>query len=163
MSESNSKYKRLENLLKPKRFREADEETAKIMVEIANKQSDGWLRAEDAEKFPHQELLTIDDLWLRYSQGKFGISIQQQIYKNLGGTKEYSPSIWISFGDRTGWRHNGYWLSYNSIMSLYYDDLWSLYAPKGQLPLLGGWEQWGCEVGMFFPPLHSLPSLTSLE
>ncbi|MEB3145320.1 MAG: GUN4 domain-containing protein, partial [Cylindrospermopsis raciborskii 1523720] len=78
--------------------------------------------------FPCKELRTIDNLWLRYSQGKFGISVQQEIYKNLGGTKEFNIEVWESFGDRVGWRKQGSWL--------YYKDLnFSLSAPTGQLPL----------------------------
>ncbi|WP_258316433.1 GUN4 domain-containing protein [Cylindrospermopsis raciborskii] len=44
---------------------------------------------------------TIDNLWLKYSQGKFGISVQQEIYKNLGGTKQ----LMRMYGDpsETGW------------------------------------------------------------
>ncbi|BAZ91006.1 serine/threonine kinase [Raphidiopsis curvata NIES-932] len=82
-----SKYLRLETLLKAQMFKEADEETEKVMLAVANRQSEGYLRVEDAENFPCKELRTIDNLWLRYSQGKFGISVQQEIYKNLGGTK----------------------------------------------------------------------------
>ncbi|NLQ04565.1 GUN4 domain-containing protein, partial [Cylindrospermopsis raciborskii] len=74
---------------------------------------EGWLRREDAEKFPCKELRSIDQLWLKYSRGKFGISVQQQIYQSLGGTKEYNRDVWRSMGDRVGWRQGGYWLSYS--------------------------------------------------
>ncbi|OHY42758.1 hypothetical protein BCV63_09320 [Cylindrospermopsis raciborskii CS-508] len=74
-----SRYTKLETLLKSQDFREADIETAKVMLAVANRQSEGWLRIEDAENFPCKELRTIDNLWLKYSQGKFGISVQQEI------------------------------------------------------------------------------------
>ncbi|MGC8452338.1 MAG: GUN4 domain-containing protein [Cylindrospermopsis raciborskii] len=34
---------------------------------------------------------TIDELWLEYSRGKFGISVQQEIYRSLvnGYMEEY--------------------------------------------------------------------------
>ncbi|MFM6026910.1 MAG: GUN4 domain-containing protein, partial [Dolichospermum sp.] len=76
-----SKYTQLETLLKAQNFREADEETERVILAVANRQSEGWLRIEDAENFPCKELRTIDNLWLKYSQGKFGISVQQEIYK----------------------------------------------------------------------------------
>ncbi|UJS06188.1 GUN4 domain-containing protein [Cylindrospermopsis raciborskii] len=122
-----SRYTKLETLLKAQDFREADLETDRVMLAVANRQSEGWLRIEDAENFPCKELRTIDNLWLKYSQGKFGISVQQEIYKNLGGTKQYDENVWRSFGDRVGWRKQGSWL--------YYKDLnFSLSAPTGQLP-----------------------------
>ncbi|UJS06184.1 GUN4 domain-containing protein [Cylindrospermopsis raciborskii] len=131
-----SRYTRLETLLKAQNFREADEETARVMLAVANRQSEGWLRIEDAENFPCQELRTIDNLWLKYSQGKFGISVQQEIYKNLGGTKQFDVNVWSSFGDRVGWRKQGSWLDYKDLN-------FSLSAPTGHLwvaPLEGDGE-----------------------
>ncbi|PNK01614.1 serine/threonine protein kinase [Cylindrospermopsis raciborskii S07] len=123
-----SRYTKLETLLKAQNFREADEETEKVMLAVANRQSEGSLRIEDAENFPCKELRTIDNLWLKYSQGKFGISVQQEIYKNLGGTKQFDVNVWDSFGDRVGWRKNGSWLD------SYSDFNFSLSAPTGHLP-----------------------------
>ena len=121
-------YRRLETLLKAQNFREADLETYRVMLAVVNRQRQGYLKIEDAENFPCKELRTIDNLWLKYSQGKFGISVQQEIYKNLGGTKEYDENVWRSFGDRIGWRSEGSWLYYNELN-------FSLSAPTGQLPV----------------------------
>jgi hypothetical protein len=128
---TSSKYTKLETLLKAKKFKEADEETRIVMLAVANRQSEGWLRIQDAEKFPCEELRTIDNLWLKYSEGKFGISVQQEIYKSLGGTKQYDKKVFESFGDRIGWRSAGSWLSYNNLN-------FSLSAPTGQLPRARG-------------------------
>ncbi|UJS06236.1 serine/threonine-protein kinase [Cylindrospermopsis raciborskii] len=133
-----SRYTQLETLLKAQNFREADEETARVMLAVANRQSEGWLRIEDAENFPCQELRTIDNLWLKYSQGKFGISVQQEIYKNLGGTKQFDVNVWRSFGDRVGWRKQGSW----PIWLDYKDLNFSLSAPTGHLPTTGGGVGW---------------------
>ena len=133
------RYTKLETLLKAQDFRGADRETDSVMLAVANRQSEGYLRVKDAAKFPCKELRTIDNLWLKYSQGKFGISVQQEIYKSLGGTKQvFDVNVWKSFADRIGWISGGSWLSY--------DDLnFSLSAPTGQLPvgvvILSGW--WG--------------------
>ncbi len=97
------------------------------MLEVANRQGSGYLRKEDAEKFPCKELRSIDQLWLKYSGGKFGISVQQQIYQSLGGTKEYNEKVWESMGDRVGWRQGGQWLSYRDLN-------FSQTAPSGHLP-----------------------------
>jgi hypothetical protein len=109
------RYAKLETLLKAQDFRAADEETTRVMLAVANRENEGWLRTEDAEKFPCKELRSIDKLWLKYSGGKFGISVQQQIYQSLGGTKEYNRDVWRSMGDRVGWRQWGQWLSYRDL------------------------------------------------
>jgi V8-like Glu-specific endopeptidase len=87
------RYAKLETLLKAQDFRAADEETDKVILAVANREREGWLRTEDAEKFPCKELRSIDKLWLKYSGGKFGISVQQQIYQSLGGTKEFNYDV----------------------------------------------------------------------
>ena len=120
-----SRYARLETLLKAQDFRAADRETDKVILAVANRE--GWLSKEDAEKFPCKELRSIDQLWLKYSRGKFGISVQQQIYQSLGGTKEYNRDVWRSMGDRVGWRQRGQWLSYRDLN-------FSQTAPSGHLP-----------------------------
>ncbi|WP_258005450.1 GUN4 domain-containing protein, partial [Cylindrospermopsis raciborskii] len=125
------RYTKLETLLKSQDFRKADIETAIVMLAVANRQSEGWLRTEDAENFTCKELRTIDNLWLKYSQGKFGISVQQEIYKNLGGTKQFDVNVWRSFGDRVGWRKDGSWLKYSDLNNF------SLSAPTGHLPWVG--------------------------
>ncbi|WP_102947629.1 GUN4 domain-containing protein, partial [Cylindrospermopsis raciborskii] len=128
---TSSRYTKLETFLKSQDFREADLETDRVMLAAANRQSEGWLRIEDAENFPCKDLRTIDNLWLKYSQGNFGISVQQEIYKNLGGTKKFDSNVRISFGERVGWRKQGSWLNYSELN-------FSLSAPTGHLP----WLRW---------------------
>ncbi len=43
-------FLKLDSLLKYQNFREADLETTKIMLKVANREREGWLRREDAEK-----------------------------------------------------------------------------------------------------------------
>jgi hypothetical protein len=120
-------FSKLNSLLQAQNFEEADLETRKIMLAIAKREKEGWLRREDAEKFPCKELRSIDQLWLKYSRGKFGISVQQQIYQSLGGTKEFNYHVWRSMGDRVGWLRGGNWLSYRNLN-------FSQTAPSGHLP-----------------------------
>ena len=108
-------YTKLRDLLVAKNWKEADLETNKRMLEVAGRESQGWLRVEDVENFPCQDLGTIDKLWVEYSDGKFGFSVQKQIYQDLGGTKDYDYKVWQSFGDKVGWRKGGSWLSYSDL------------------------------------------------
>jgi hypothetical protein len=133
-------YTNLERLLKAQDFRAADIETYKVMLAVANRESEGSLRIEDAEKFPCKELRSIDKLWLKYSGGKFGISVQQQIYQSLGGTKEFNYDVWESMGDRVGWRQGGKWLFSHR------DINFSQTAASGHLPV--GCPHWLCWHGL---------------
>ncbi|MDE5124016.1 MAG: GUN4 domain-containing protein, partial [Trichodesmium sp. St19_bin1] len=108
-------YTKLRDLLVAKNWKEADLETDKKMLEVAGRESQGWLRVEDVENFPCQDLGTIDKLWVKYSGGKFGFSVQKQIYQDLGGTKDYDYKVWNSFGDKVGWRKGGEWLDYSNL------------------------------------------------
>ncbi len=142
-------FLKIDSLLKSQNFREADLETTKIMLKVANREREGWLGTEDAEKFPCKELRSIDQLWLKYSRGKFGISVQQQIYQSLGGTKGYNEDVWRSMGDRVGWRQEGKWL-------LWKDLNFSQTAPSGHLPADVWVERGGGGGGVgYFPPVQT--------
>jgi serine/threonine protein kinase len=151
LSTTPARYTKLEDLLKAQNFREADDETNKLMLEVANRKNEDWLTTEDAEKFPCEELRTIDNLWLKYSQGKFGISVQQDIYQNLGGTKKLDLNVWRSFGERVGWRINNQWLKHSNLN-------FSLSAPNGHLPVIGelGFGRWS---GNLLPPINQCRTL----
>ncbi len=43
-------YTNLESLLQAQNFRAADEETCQVMLAVANREREGWLRTEDVEK-----------------------------------------------------------------------------------------------------------------
>ncbi|MDE5089238.1 MAG: GUN4 domain-containing protein, partial [Trichodesmium sp. St16_bin2-tuft] len=108
-------YTKLRDLLVAKDWKEADLETNKRMLEVAGRESQGYLDIEDVKNFPCQDLGTIDKLWVKYSGGKFGFSVQKQIYQDLGGTKDYDYKVWNSFGDKVGWRKGGEWLDYSNL------------------------------------------------
>jgi serine/threonine protein kinase len=108
-------YTKLRDLLVAKNWKEADLETYNRMLEVAGRKFERHLDIKDAENFPCQDLGTIDKLWVKYSGGKFGFSVQKQIYQDLGGTKDYDYKVWESFGDKIGWRKGGSWLSYSNL------------------------------------------------
>ncbi|MBD2602075.1 GUN4 domain-containing protein [Microcystis viridis] len=134
-SEKGIDYRKLRDLLEQQQWKEADEETRVVMLQGANRRSEGWLRVEDMDNFPCEDLRTIDQLWVKYSGGRFGFSVQAKIYRELGGTRQYNRRVWDAFGDRVGWRVNNSWIFYNDVT-------FDLKAPLGHLPgqriLLGG-------------------------
>ncbi|MBD1214905.1 MAG: GUN4 domain-containing protein [Dolichospermum circinale Clear-D4] len=109
-------FQKLEALLKAGKWRDADLETWKLMLKLTKREREGWLRVDDVKNFPRQELRKMDQLWVKYSNGKFGFSVQKQIWLELGGKLDGEPD-WDTFyklGSRVGWRKNDAWLSYDS-------------------------------------------------
>jgi len=120
-------YTNLRDLLAAKKWKEADEETTRAMLQAAKREKEEWFRVEDIDNFSCEDLRMIDQLWLSASKGKFGFSVQKEIYESLGGTREYNREVWNKFGNRVGWRKGGSWL-YSSDLT-YSDE-----APKAHLP-----------------------------
>jgi uncharacterized caspase-like protein len=130
-------YTKLRDLLATGEWQKADEETLKKMLKAAGRTKEKWLRIEDIDRFPCEDLRTIDQLWVKYSNGRFGFSVQKRIYESLGGTREYDEEISEAFGDRVGWRVNNTWL--------YYNELKFYTQQRGHLPV--GWGYWVGEWG----------------
>ncbi|GAB4365399.1 MAG: hypothetical protein Kow00121_01870 [Elainellaceae cyanobacterium] len=98
---------------------------------ISGWQARGWhLTVRDIEHFPCADLQTIDRLWGQYSNGRFGFSAQQQVWRQVEGKVE-------AFGNRVGWRGNNAWIDYDSAT-------FTLEAPNGHLPMMPliGWWCW---------------------
>ncbi len=120
-------YTQLRDLLAAGKWREADQETGRVMLAVARRKKEGWLNAVHIDNFPCEDLSIMNQLWVKYSHGRFGFSEQKRIYQSLGGTRSYDEKIWQGFGDRVGWRRGEEWL--------YYKDLtFNLSAPVAHLP-----------------------------
>jgi hypothetical protein len=103
------------------------------MLAVAKREKEGWLDEGSIDNFPCADLRTIDQLWVKYSGGKFGFSVQKRIYQGFGGTRKYDREIWEKFGDKVGWRKGGDWL-------YYIDITFDKKAPEGHLPCLALWR-----------------------
>ncbi len=109
------RYQRLERFMKNEQWQEADYETYQVMIEILGTEEGNCLRKEELLNFPCEDLLAIDELWVKHSQGKFGFSIQKEIIKNCGykleGSDPPTMIVWYDFLDQVGWRNKktGVW------------------------------------------------------
>ena len=101
---------KLEDYLKNQQWQKADRETSRVMLQTMGQEEDAYLLTNDIENFPCADLRKIDQLWVKYSKGKFGFSVQKKIYQSLGGTKEYDWKVWETFGEKVGWSKGGQWL-----------------------------------------------------
>ncbi len=128
-------YTRLRELLANQEWKEADEETAQAMLKVAGREEEGYFTIENIDNFPCEDLRIIDRLWVKYSNGKLGLSVQKEIYQERGG-------IWKKFGDTVGWREQGGWKSYEELN---WKSPTAPNAPQGHLPVSwreatrGGW------------------------
>ena len=111
-SEKNVDYTRLRNLLAAVNWKEADEETLAVMLKAAGRELEGWLDTESIEKFPSTDLRTIDRLWIKYSDGHFGFSVQKRIWESVGGKPgQHNYKIYKKFCYRVGWSVEGEWIT----------------------------------------------------
>jgi hypothetical protein len=80
-SEFEEEYKHLENFLMCKKWINADIQTNKLMLKIADREIQGWMGIEEWNIFPCRDLKMIDKLWHDHSQGHFGFSTQKNIWE----------------------------------------------------------------------------------
>ena len=106
---------KLEDYLKNQQWQKADRETSRVMLQTMGREEDGYLSINDTENFPCADLRKIDQLWVKYSKGKFGFSVQKKIFHSLGSTKEYDPKVWKTFCEKVGWMKGGNWLKYEEF------------------------------------------------
>lgn len=133
---------RLKKLFELGKLKDADFETKRLLLELAGRDKEGWLRPQDVESFSPQSLSAIDQLWNKHSDGRFGFSAQSRIWRNLGCNS--SASIFTQtisenqFGQSVHWRVGNVWLSPWDLFK--YD----FQTPQGSLPreyifALSGW------------------------
>jgi serine/threonine protein kinase len=120
-------YQRLHDLLTAQNYREADQETWHLMLQATERQVEGCLELRSLRQFPQADLTTIDQLWQQSSQGRFGFTVQKQMYRSLGGKMAFDYRVWVTFGQQMGWWSQGEWLSYRHLN-------FRSQAPRGSFP-----------------------------
>ncbi len=130
-------YAKLRDLLKGQEWQAADRETADRMCEVMGAPAEEilstdrrcYLTIENVKNFPCQDLQTIDRLWVKYSNGHFGFSVQKKIWQEC--SSPISPDKdWDRFRVKVGW--NGTGTEYVDYFKLKFDPKKS---PMGELPI----------------------------
>ena len=130
---TSAKYQTLEALMQKGEWREADQETYRLMITTVGKEEGQWFDRKDLEEFPCEDLLELDRLWVKYSRGKFGFSVQKRIWVEVGGKLDFGEdenaaiAAYKKMSDRNGWRVEGEYISYNQLT-------FNTTAPTGHLP-----------------------------
>ncbi|MDX2272145.1 MAG: GUN4 domain-containing protein [Cyanobacteriota bacterium] len=117
-------YRLLRQQLAQQQFQAADQLTLQLLCQAAGSLAAkrGWLYFTEVEGIPAEDLRTLDQLWLKSANGKFGFSVQRQLW--LAVNKD-----WDKLWPIIGWKQGNHWTRYPQEFT------WDPSAPKGHLPL----------------------------
>jgi hypothetical protein len=123
-SERNNDYSTLQKLLAQQDFEAADRLTLQKLCELAGPAAvqRKWVYFTEVSSLPVTDLQTINSLWLVHSEGKFGFSVQREIWLSVG-------KDWDKLWPKIGWKSANNWTRYPQAFT------WNLNAPRGHLPL----------------------------
>lgn len=144
-------YTYLSELMSMGRWREADQETDRILLRVSGRQQAEFLDLDSLATFPCTDLQTLDQLWNRFSGGQFGFTVQMTIWAKSGDSFQ-------RFADRVGWREADLYQGYGDLefdpsqaaegalpfaavlrgeqMALYRDQDWWLYRDREHFQML---------------------------
>ncbi|XP_054812314.1 tetrapyrrole-binding protein, chloroplastic [Prosopis cineraria] len=114
-------------------FRQADEETRRLIIVLAGDaaQKRGYVFFSEVQFISETDLKTIDELWRQYSDNKFGYSVQKRIFEKTERdfTKFFLKLGWMKKLDTEVEQYN-----YRSFPT---EFMWELNddTPEGHLPL----------------------------
>ena len=118
-------YSSLQQALLEERFEDADRLTSVFLRKLAGEQAErrGYVYFSEVMPMSGLDLVTMDRLWIAYSQGRFGFTVQARLLATLNGRYD---KLW----PRIGWKQEGVWTRYPGAFD------WSLKAPEGHMPLI---------------------------
>jgi hypothetical protein len=134
-----SKFAKLEELLRSGQWEAADYETYVLMIRAVGKDEGQFFTRRELEEFPCEDLLEIDRLWVDASQGHFGFSVQKRIWQECNSPGDYGED-WDRFCVRVGWQNE------EATAYVDYENLKKhpAFSPVGELPVRGvGLVVWG--------------------
>ncbi|MEM8504861.1 MAG: GUN4 domain-containing protein [Cyanobacteria bacterium P01_D01_bin.1] len=135
-----ARYADLERYLKNKEWEAADEETYRLMIAEVGKEEGQWFKREDLLNFPCEPLRVINGLWVTHSGGRFGFSVQKDLYLKCGGIADgkHYEGAWKKFCQQNGWMKS------NELSNVRYDTS----SPLGHIPVCSSLEvYWGSVIG----------------
>jgi hypothetical protein len=124
-------YSRLRDLLHQQAWQEADMETEAVILKTLDRDMQPVTVA-TVQHLPAVDLATIDALWSRYSNRRFGFKAQQQVHRSQQQIQQDDRQQWLAFQQALGWRESPS-LFYRGYRP-YHDLDFRLEAPVGHLP-----------------------------
>jgi GUN4-like/ARM-like repeat domain, GUN4-N terminal len=123
-SERDVDYQPLQALLVQQSWQAADQLHNLKLCEAAGADALArkWIYFTEVNGLPIADLRTLNALWMAHSDGKFGYSVQREVWLNVG--KNYDK-LW----PKLAWKDENHWTRYPGQF------VWNLDAPRGHLPL----------------------------
>lgn len=115
-------FEKLEKELSAQEWGKANKTTQLLLCSLVNR-STGTLTVDDIKKISFSDLYQIDRNWTKYSNNRFGFSIQKQIWHSKGYDVLVREAKW-------------------SVNEFFPIADFSLNSPVGQLPYLGASSFW---------------------
>jgi hypothetical protein len=118
-------YGSLQEALAQRCFELADRITSEVLRQLAGSEAvrRGYVYYSEVAPMPSLDLTSLDRLWVCYSRGRFGFSVQGRLLRACNGR-------WDQLWPRLGWKSEGTWTRYPSGFQ------WNLEAPEGHMPLI---------------------------
>jgi hypothetical protein len=118
-------YAPLQRLLILQDYEQADRLTSEILRQLAGAAAvaRGYVYYSEVPPMPPADLDSLDRLWVCFSRGRFGFSVQGRLLNSLAGR-------WDRLWPRLAWKDGGQWTRYPSSFQ------WSIDAPEGHMPLV---------------------------
>jgi uncharacterized caspase-like protein len=146
-------YTELNHYLAVGDWKAADQATNRLMIQAAKREKEGYLTYNDVKYFPYEDLQIIDNLWVNYSKGKWGFSVQVSIWRECGSPHISHGDDWRKFGALVGWyipnypnsqyyyssQYGGSWIDSSEDLIFDLDK-----SPIGELPF-GGFCSWSTD------------------
>ena len=118
-------YAPLQRQLILQNYEQADRLTSEILRQLAGAAAvqRGYVYYSEVAAMPSADLDSLDRLWVCFSRGRFGFSVQGRMLNNLAGR-------WDRLWPRLAWKDGGRWTRYPGSFQ------WSIDAPEGHMPLV---------------------------
>jgi hypothetical protein len=118
-------YAPLQRHLVLQEFEEADRLTSAILRELASPEAvrRGYVYYSEVPAIASADLESLDRLWVCFSRGRFGFSVQGRLLRACNGR-------WEQLWPKLAWKNGGLWTRYPGGFQ------WSMDAPEGHMPLV---------------------------
>lgn len=118
-------YGPLQRALMLQQFEQADRLTSALLRQLAGPGAErrGYVYYSEVPPMPAVDLDSLDRLWVCFSRGRFGFSVQGRLLASCNGR-------WEQLWPRLAWKDGGRWTRYPGSFQ------WSMDAPEGHMPLV---------------------------
>ena len=118
-------YAPLQRALAQQEFEQADRITSAVLRQLAGPAAvqRGYVYYSEVPAMASVDLDSLDRLWICYSRGRFGFTVQARLLAAAAGR-------WERLWPRLGWKDGSQWTRYPGGFQ------WTIEAPEGHMPLV---------------------------